>query len=69
MIANMGSLLPQLMAFPPHPPPSEPLSDAEYDKQIKDLVQLLNQTSASKLVGDSLGEDDLLNVSVIVPVL
>ena len=58
----MDNLLPQLLAFPPHPPPSQPLSDAEYDKQIKSLIQLLNQTSASKLAGGVSGGGDLLDV-------
>ena len=55
----MNELLPQLLAFPPHPPPPQPLSDADYDRQIKSVVQLLNQTPASRLTGG-----DLLDVCV-----
>ena len=61
-VPAMDELLPQLLAFPPHPPPPQPLSDITYDKQIRALVQLLNQTSASKLVGGVSGGGNLLDV-------
>ena len=59
----MDAILPQLLAFPPHPPPVTPLPDADFDKQIKIVVQLLNQTPASKLTAGVHGGGDLLNVS------
>ena len=59
----MDSILPQLLSFPPHPPPAVPLSDKEYDKQIRSVVQLLNETSAKKLTGGVSGGGDLLDVS------
>lgn len=52
----MDKLLQGLLSFPPHPPPSQPLSDSEYDRQIQAQVKLLNSTPASQLVkpiGDS----------------
>lgn len=59
----MESILPQLLAFPPHPPPAVPLADAEYDKQIKGIVQTLNALPASKLTSGVAGGGDLLDVS------
>ena len=61
--ATMDSILTQLLAFPPHPPPVTPLPDAEFDKQIKTVVQLLNQTPANKLVAGVPNGGDLLDVS------
>lgn len=58
----MDAILPQLLAFPPHPPSLIPLPDAEYDKQIKSLVQLLNQIPANKLTGGVTAGGDLLDV-------
>lgn len=47
---NMDSLLPQLLAFPPHPPPATPLTDAEYEKQMRSQLHLLKQVPASTLI-------------------
>ncbi|MCJ1477882.1 hypothetical protein MMC13_006555 [Lambiella insularis] len=58
----MDDLLPRLLSFPPHPPPLQKLSDVEYDKQIKALVKLLTETSASKLVRGVAGGGDLLEI-------
>ena len=58
----MDAFLPQLLAFPPHPPPKQPLSVPEYDKQIKALVKVLNSASASKFKGKIHDKDDLLDV-------
>ncbi|KZF20120.1 hypothetical protein L228DRAFT_263417 [Xylona heveae TC161] len=60
----MEALLSQLLAFPPHPPPTQPLPDAEYEKQIKTILQILNQTPANLLLGGVAGGGDLLNVFV-----
>ena len=60
--SNMDSLLPLLLAFPPHPPPAAPLSDKDYDMQIRSVLQLLNKTSAKKLTGGVSGGGDLLEV-------
>ena len=60
--SEMDSLLPQLLGFPPHPPPADPLPDAEYDKQIKAIVHTLGSVSASKLTGGVRGGGDLLDV-------
>ncbi len=59
----MESLLPQLLAFPQHPPPLIPLTDTEYDKQIRVIVQNLNTVPASKLTSGVPGGGDLLDVS------
>lgn len=59
----MDNILPQLLSFPPHPPPITPLSDAEYDKQIRGVIQLLNETPAKKLTTGVSGGGDLLDVS------
>ncbi|KAL8765421.1 MAG: hypothetical protein Q9209_007489 [Squamulea sp. 1 TL-2023] len=47
---DMESLLPQLLSFPPHPPPPFPLGDVAYDKEIKSLRKVLNDTPANSLV-------------------
>ena len=61
----MDDLLPLLLSFPPHPPPAQPLSDNEYDGQIRGLLQVLNQTPGSRLTGKVTAGSDLLDVSVI----
>ena len=58
----METILPKLVSFPPHPPPLDPLSDAEYDKQIKALVHTLNNLSGSKLTSGVKGGGDILEV-------
>ncbi|MCJ1225691.1 hypothetical protein MMC12_002340 [Toensbergia leucococca] len=58
----MDDLLPHLLAFPPLPAPSTPLSDAEYDKQIQSLVQLLEQTPTINLTKGVSGGGDLLDI-------
>ncbi|MCJ1321225.1 hypothetical protein MMC15_006569 [Xylographa vitiligo] len=55
----METLLPQLLSFPPHP---QELSDHEYDRLIKALAQLLQETSASKLAKGVVGGGDLLDI-------
>ena len=59
----MEALLPQLLSFPP---PPHQLSDREYDRQIKALVQLLHETSASKLAKGVAGGGDLLDVRALL---
>lgn len=59
---TMDAILQQLLAFPPHPPPATPLSDAEYDKQINIHIQHLNHIPASKLTAPVPGGGDLLDV-------
>ena len=59
----MDAILQQLLAFPPHPPPATPPSDAEYDKQINIQIQHLNHIPASKLIAPVPGGGDLLDVS------
>lgn len=59
---DMESLLPQLLSFPPHPPPQPPLSDALYDKEIRNLRKALNDTPASALTSGVPNGGDLLDV-------
>lgn len=59
---NMDTLLPELLAFPPHPPPVTALTDTEYDIQIKNVVKLLNQLPPKKLTGSVAGGSNLLDV-------
>ncbi|KAI4129796.1 MAG: hypothetical protein LQ338_002047 [Usnochroma carphineum] len=58
----MESLLPQLVSFPPHPPPPLPLSDAAYDKGIKNLRKVLNDTPANTLTAGVPNGGDLLDI-------
>ncbi|KAI9849767.1 MAG: hypothetical protein M1838_006268 [Thelocarpon superellum] len=58
----MDNLLPQLLSFPPHPPPAQPLSDGQYDTQVRSLLQTLNRTPANLLVREVQGGDDLLEI-------
>ena len=62
-LCDMDSILSQLLSFPPHPPPPTPLSDVEYDKQIRAVAQLLGGVPARKLTGGVSGGGDLLDVS------
>ena len=59
---SMDTLLPQLLSFPPHPEPAKPVSDSEYDKQIKNLLHHINTIPASKLTSGVPGGGDLLDV-------
>ncbi len=61
----MDTFLPQILAFPTHPPPAVPLTYPEYDKQIKTLLQFLNQIPASKLASGVAGTD-LLDVGLSI---
>ncbi len=63
---NMDSLLPQLLTFPPHPPPPVPLVDVAYDKEIKSLRKVLNDTPASLLTAGVPNGGDLLDVSSLM---
>ena len=61
--AIMDAILPQLLSFPQHPPPITPLSDTEYDKQIKNVLLLLSKTPANQLTAGVSGGGDLMDVS------
>lgn len=58
----MDELLPKFLAFPQLPQPDPNITDAEYDRQIRNLVQLLNQTPASIFIGGVAGGGDLFEV-------
>ncbi|KAI4172987.1 MAG: hypothetical protein LQ348_006662 [Seirophora lacunosa] len=55
-------LLPQLLSFPPHPPPPLPLSDQVYDKEIKTLRLVLNEIPGNALTGGVPNGGDLLDI-------
>ncbi|KAL8936930.1 MAG: hypothetical protein Q9211_003947 [Gyalolechia sp. 1 TL-2023] len=59
---DIESLLPQLLSFPPHPPPPLPLSDTVYDKEIRILRKALNDTPANALTGGVPNGGDLLDI-------
>ena len=63
----MDALLPQLLSFPPHPEPTKPISDSEYDRQIKNLISSINSIPASKLTSGVPGGGDLLDVRLSLP--
>jgi COP9 signalosome complex subunit 3 len=56
------STLSQLLAFPPHPPPQQPLSIRQYESGIKTLLKFLEGLTASKLTAPISGKDTLLDV-------
>ena len=57
----MDNVLSSLIAFPPHPPPNPPLTDAEYDKQARKFVDGLQKSNAQNFRGGK-KDEDLLNV-------
>ncbi|KAL9035705.1 MAG: hypothetical protein Q9180_004717 [Flavoplaca navasiana] len=57
---DMDSLLPQLLSFPPHPP--VPLADVAYDREIRSLRKVLNDTPASLLTAGVPNGGDLLDI-------
>ncbi|KAL8628559.1 hypothetical protein Q9189_005744 [Teloschistes chrysophthalmus] len=59
---DVGPLLPQLLAFPPHPPPAIPLTVAAYDKEIKHLRKLLGEIPNNLLIGGVHNGGDLLDI-------
>ncbi|KAL8950474.1 MAG: hypothetical protein Q9222_003489 [Ikaeria aurantiellina] len=59
---DIESLLPFLLVFPPHPPPPIPIADALYDKEIKNLRKLLNDTPANQLTSGVPNGGDLLDI-------
>jgi len=59
---NMDGILQQVLSFPPNPPPTVLLSDKDYDKQVRAVVQVLNATSGKKLTGGVSTGEDLLDV-------
>jgi len=59
---NMDDILQRVLSFPPNPPPAVPLSDKDYDKQVRAVVQVLNATSGKKLTGGVSTGEDLLDV-------
>lgn len=61
--ATMDDLLPQLLAFPPHPAPQTPLSDSSYDEGIKLQIAGCRQISDKNLLQLTSGGESPLDVS------
>jgi len=59
----MDDLLPKLLSFPPHPPPKVPLSDASYDEGIKAQIATVGKISEGKLLQQTSGGENALDVS------
>ena len=60
---KMDDLLRHLLAFPPHPPPIQPLADEEYEDRVLKLIYTLKTTPAKVLASGTSGGGDLLDVS------
>jgi COP9 signalosome complex subunit 3 len=59
----MDELLPKLLAFPPHPPPKTPISDAQYDEGIKSQISAVSKISDKHLLQQTSGGENVLDVS------
>ena len=59
----MDPILTELLAFPPHPTPTPPLTDGEYDRQARSHLQLLEKLPVSKLAVKVVGGSDVIDVS------
>ncbi|TVY21716.1 COP9 signalosome complex subunit 3 [Lachnellula arida] len=63
----MDDLLPKLLSFPQHPPPTTPLTDTQYDEGIRAQITAVKSLSDSKLlVHTSSGESvlDFINPAI-----
>jgi len=59
----MDELLPKFLAFPPHPPPANPLSDEKYDEGIKAQIEAIKKTTDAKLLQQTSSGENALDVS------
>ncbi|KAL8722374.1 MAG: hypothetical protein Q9181_007504 [Wetmoreana brouardii] len=59
---DISSLLPQLLSFPPHPPPPIPPSDTAYDRDIRTLRKVLNEIPTNSLTSSVPNGGDLLEI-------
>jgi hypothetical protein len=60
---KMDNLLPSLLSFPPHPPRPTPMSDYLYDQGIRDQIDFVRKLADSKLLQQTSGGEDVLDVS------
>ena len=58
------AMMQQVLAFPPHPPPAQPSSDAAYHAGIRHVVETLASCPASKLTAAISGKNKILDVSM-----
>lgn len=63
-MASQDALLSLALSFSPQPTSRTPLTDAEYDRQIKSQVQSMNQVDRTTLLSCVLGGGDILVVRV-----
>jgi COP9 signalosome complex subunit 3 len=59
----MDDLLPQLLAFPPHPALQTPLSDSSYEEGMKAQISAVKRISEKSLLQQTSGGESPLNVS------
>jgi COP9 signalosome complex subunit 3 len=59
----MDDLLPKLLVFPQHPPPSEPLTDSQYDDAIRSHISTVKNISEGKLLQQTSSGESVLDVS------
>lgn len=58
----MDDLLPKLLSFPQHPPPTTPLTDAQYDEGIKAQISAVKGVSDGKLLQNTASGESVLDV-------
>ncbi|RFU27939.1 hypothetical protein B7463_g8393, partial [Scytalidium lignicola] len=58
----MDTLLPKLLSFPPHPPPAQPLSDHNYDREITALIDAVKGIPDKRLLLQTSGGENPLDV-------
>jgi len=60
---KMDNLLPNLLSFPPHPPPPNPMSDHAYDQGIREQIDFVKKLTDKKLLDHTSGGENVLDVS------
>ncbi|CAG8982397.1 hypothetical protein HYALB_00007519 [Hymenoscyphus albidus] len=58
----MDEILPKLLAFPPHPSPLTPLSDAAYEEGIKSQIATVKSLSEAKLIQKTSSDENALDI-------
>lgn len=62
----MDELVSKLVAFPPQPPPSSPLSDSRYDESIKHHITTVGKIADKSLLQQTPSGASALDVSITV---
>ncbi|KAE9377921.1 hypothetical protein N431DRAFT_399116 [Stipitochalara longipes BDJ] len=58
----MDNLLPNLLSFPPHPPPPNPMSDHAYEQGIREQIEFVRKLADNKLLQHTSGGENVLDV-------